>query len=898
LSIEPGQQLSHYRLIEKIGEGGMGLVWKAEDTKLHRRIALKVLPEATAADPDRRARFEREARAVAALSHPNIVTLHSVEESDGVHFITMELVEGRNLTEFLPKDGFPLSRLLEIAIPLADAVSSAHRAGITHRDLKPDNVMIDGTGRLRVLDFGLAKLHEPIGSTGDTQAATVTSDTAEGRVLGTVAYMSPEQAEGKSVDARSDIFSLGTIFYEMASGTRPFRGDTTMSTISSILKDEPSSITELKRTLPRHAGRIIRRCLAKDPDRRYQTALDLRNELEELKTEIDSGTHAAEPGGAASPSRRSRLPVLVGVVGLIAIAVVVAIQFREQSESPATSYTSRPVTASTALDFSPSWSFDGNYIAFSRMTSGNQDIYVTPVDGGNPVVRAPGPGDQVTPRWSPDGGLLAYVSTQKPGTPVFLIPPDGGTPRELIQTNLPALDYRVEWAMGQRPWSADGKTLLVSRATETARVAVHRVTMATREAEQITFPPAGSDDYGPSYSFDGQRIAFRRQTQTGTALMSIPVEGGEAEDLYREEPVTSFAWRPDNRHVVVELGGTVALSSSNLYDIDLASGRKEQLTSGTGLANSPSVSADNRLVYTAQPAHDTFLYLVEVETGKREQITSHSRDNGGARFGPDGRTIAYASDRTGDQEIWLHYLDGRPEKQFTDRRSGDDRAPEWSPDGQRLVFLSDRDGAVLRLFIANADGGGGARPLVDQAITPGLGGASIFEPVSRWSPDGESIAYRVVGAEGNELWTVGPDGLGARKRLDGATGFDWYRGSRQVVVTRRRGSETELSAVDLESGREQTLFVGALQEIDVAPDGSAVAFCYGRGHYSMGLAVLKLEPPSDPDGLPTPVGEPEYVVRTEGSWHVHNGGWSPDSKYLVYTQDRDYGDLYELVEEE
>ena len=902
MAIESGQQLLHYRLIEKIGEGGMGVVWKAEDTKLHRHIALKILPEAMAADPERRGRFEREARAVAALNHPNIVTLHSVEEADtatgSVNFITMELVEGRNLTELVPKDGFPLPRLLEIAIPLADAVSSAHRAGITHRDLKPDNVMIDGAGRLRVLDFGLAKLADPAGTTGDTQAATVTSDTAEGRVLGTVAYMSPEQAEGKSVDARSDIFSLGTILYEMASGTRPFRGDTTMSTISSILKDEPSSVTELKEMLPRHAGRIIRRCLAKEPDRRYQTALDLRNELEELKADTVSGSHAAEPGGTASPSRRSRLPIRVGVVGLIAIAVVVAIQFRKRSEPPPTSYTSRPVRASTELDFSPSWSYDGNYIAFSRMTSGNVDVYVKPVDGGDPVVRASGPGDQIAPRWSPDGGLLAYASTHKPGTPVFLIPPDGGTPRELIRTDLPALDYRVEWAMGQRPWSADGNTLLISRATETAQVAVHRVSIATREAEQITFPPAGSDDYGPSYSFDGQRIAFMRQTQTGTDLMSIPAEGGEAEDLYSEKSVSSFTWRPDNRHVVAELVLTkVALWNSNLHEIDLVSGRVEQLTSGIGLASSPSVSADNRLVYSAAPVHDAFLYLVEVETGKREQVTSHSLDNGGARFRPDGRTIAYASSRTGYQEIWLHHLDGRPETQFTDR-SGDDRAPEWSPDGQRIVFLSDRDGDASKLFIANADGGGGARLLVDQAIDPGLGGASIFEPASRWSTEGESIAYRVVGAEGAELWTVGPDGLGARKRLDGATGFDWYRGSRRVVVTRRRGSETELSAVDLESGREQTLFVGALQEIDVAPDGSAVAFCYGRGHYSMGLAVLKLEPPSDPDGLPTAVGEPEYVVQTEGSWHVHNGGWSPDSEYLIYTQDRDYGDIYELVKEE
>ncbi|MEE9532800.1 MAG: serine/threonine-protein kinase, partial [Acidimicrobiia bacterium] len=230
MTVESGKMLSHYRLVEKIGEGGMGVVWKAEDTKLHRHIALKMLPAEMAADPNRRARFEREARAVAALNHPNIVTLHSVEEastsSGAVHFITMELVEGQTLTHLLPKNGFPLSRLLEIAIPLADAVSRAHRAGITHRDLKPDNIMIDGEGRLRVLDFGLAKLHEPIGSMQGTQVATITSDSAEGRVVGTLAYMSPEQAEGKNVDARSDVFSLGTIFYEMASGMRPFRGDT------------------------------------------------------------------------------------------------------------------------------------------------------------------------------------------------------------------------------------------------------------------------------------------------------------------------------------------------------------------------------------------------------------------------------------------------------------------------------------------------------------------------------------------------------------------------------------------------------------------------------------------------------------------------------------------------
>jgi len=287
-----------------------------------------------------------------------------------------------------------------------------------------------------------------------------------------------------------------------------------------------------------------------------------------------------------------------------------------------------------------------------------------------------------------------------------------------------------------------------------------------------------------------------------------------------------------------------------------------------------------------------------VETGEQTRITSHNDDNFGARFSPDGRTVAYHSTRTGNSEIWLHHLDGRPETQFTDA-PGWDLYPEWSPDGQRLIFVSDRDGDGLKMFIANADGGGGVQRLVDQPISSLRGGFSPVNTylVSHWSRDGASIAYLVADDAATVLWTVGPDGEDARKRMENVTGFDWYLDSRRGVITRRRGSETELIAVDLESGREQTLHVGALTEFDVAPDGSAVAFCYGRGHLAMGLAVLKLEPPSDPGGLPQAVGEPEYVARSQATWHVHNGGWSADSKSLVYTRDTDYGDIYELVEE-
>jgi len=342
----PGQKLSHYRLIEKIGEGGMGVVWKAVDSKLDREVAIKILPDELASDPDRLSRFKREAKVVAGLNHPNIVTLHSVEEVEGLHFITMELVEGQTLTELLPRDGFAPGKLLEVATPLADAVSRAHRAGITHRDLKPDNIMIDNEGRLRVLDFGLAKASEPLGFGGNTQAATLDAVTEEGKILGTVAYMSPEQAEGKPVDPRSDVFSLGTILYEMASGRRPFDGDTSMSTIGSILKDEPASVTELNHSLPRHLGRIVRRCLAKDPERRYQTAQDLRNELEELKAEIDSGEHTGGPVATASrPRSSSRLLLFMGAIAAVAIVAVIATTSRQGGETSPAVYMSRPITS-------------------------------------------------------------------------------------------------------------------------------------------------------------------------------------------------------------------------------------------------------------------------------------------------------------------------------------------------------------------------------------------------------------------------------------------------------------------------------------------------------------------------------------------------------------------------
>ena len=354
-----GKTLGHYEILEKIGQGGMGEVYRARDTKLGREVALKTLPSAKSGDLNWRTRFQREAMAVAALKHPNIVTIHSVEEDGETLFLTMELVEGQSLDYLIPPNGLNLPQLLDIAIPVVQAVSYAHEKGIMHRDLKPQNIMRDERGHLKVLDFGLAKLLEP---EEGSEAATLVGDggvTKEGAVIGTASYMSPEQAEGKSTDARSDIFSLGILLYEMATGQKPFKGDTTISTISSVLKDNPPLVTHLNHSLPNHLGRVVNRCLAKDPGRRYQVALDLTNELEGLREESSSSESVIEERIAVSPpavpaadsaiveGRSSRKRLWIGGGAALALAVVLGL-WQPWASKDASSTGSQTQTAAVA----------------------------------------------------------------------------------------------------------------------------------------------------------------------------------------------------------------------------------------------------------------------------------------------------------------------------------------------------------------------------------------------------------------------------------------------------------------------------------------------------------------------------------------------------------------------
>jgi len=320
--LETGNTLLHYRIVEKLGEGGMGVVWRAADEKLGREVAIKVLPEELARSPERRMRFEREASAIAALKHPNIVTIYALEEAAGVHFIAMELVEGDALADLIPDNGLALPSFLELAGQIADAVSAAHTRGITHRDLKPSNIMLDPDGRVKVLDFGLAKLAEEISD--DDATMSIEDRTAIGQVLGTIAYMSPEQAEGQHVDHRSDVFSLGIVLYEMATGRHPFRRDRNVSTLSAILTAEPTPAVEINDALPAELGEIIGRCLRRSPGDRYPSATELRQDLAELQGRISGVPDAAPPpAGVRDLMRRPRfvIPTALFVLALILAAV-------------------------------------------------------------------------------------------------------------------------------------------------------------------------------------------------------------------------------------------------------------------------------------------------------------------------------------------------------------------------------------------------------------------------------------------------------------------------------------------------------------------------------------------------------------------------------------------------
>jgi eukaryotic-like serine/threonine-protein kinase len=417
--VAAGTTLGHYTVGRLLGIGGMGEVYEAEDTRLHRRVALKVVRGDVAGDPVRRMRLEREASAAAMLNHPHIVTVYSLEEAESTVFLTMELVEGSTLADGIPERGFPLERLLPLSMQLADALHAAHARGIVHRDLKPANVMLTREGIVKVLDFGLSKIAV------DENASMTQTLTGDDRLLGTVPYMSPEQIEGRAADPRSDIFSLGVILFEMATGQRPFNGAAPLGTLTSILKDPAPFAGELNAKVPDEISRIIDRCLIKDPSQRTQSAADLRNQIEDLERMLDSGAWVPVPARTSAgwwrPLRRrmtARANAWIVLTAGAALLVAAGITWRAlgaSSTPPAERRVARftielPANRPIVPGFNPDLALspDGSYLAYTTLPG---PVSIRRVDAleSRPITGTDSPGFRGAPLFSPDGRFISFI---------------------------------------------------------------------------------------------------------------------------------------------------------------------------------------------------------------------------------------------------------------------------------------------------------------------------------------------------------------------------------------------------------------------------------------------------------------------------------------------------------
>jgi Tol biopolymer transport system component len=734
MPLEAGQPLLHYRLVEKLGQGGMGAVWRAFDTKLEREVALKILPEALSREPERLGRFEREAKIVASLDHPNIVTLHSVEESEGRHFLTMELVRGKSLGELIPRQGFLLERLFELVLPLVDAVAAAHDSGVTHRDLKPANIMVDDRGRLRVLDFGLAKTRAELARGPLTTQMPTVAVTEEGKILGTVAYMSPEQAEGKPFDHRSDIFSLGVVLYEMATGRRPFQGDTGASIISSILRDTPPSVTDLNRSLPRHLGRIVRRCLQKDPERRYQTTKDVFNDLVELKEEVDSGEIRPAAADTETPSRRRAWWAGYAVLLLVAVAAVVAMRFFPRGDAPeddAGPNVTRAVqlTSIAGYETYPSISPDGKALVYVSTADGDADIYYQRVGGQTAINLTADCSDLDTqPAFSPDGERIVFRSGRDDGG-VFLMGATGESVRRVAD-----LGFDPSWApdgrhvvvgtiRGHFRGRAFGSELWVVDVETGAK---RRVDVGRRDAVQ------------PSWSPSGHRIAFVSAAQGGSRkIFTAPAEGGASVPAVREAMSWSPVWSPDGRHLLFSSNRS---GGWNLWRVPIdersgeVRGPPEPITTGGGTERVlPSVSADGRLVAYCDGAGRSNIGRVALDPrtgtvrGSPQAITTGTIRHGFPSASPDDRWVSFTGPGE-PEDVYVVGVDGSGRRRLT--RGGRNRASRWSPDGSRVAFQSGRGGSA-QIWAIRPDGTG-LEQLTDYPD------GHVVSPV--WSPDGTKIA--------------------------------------------------------------------------------------------------------------------------------------------------------------
>jgi len=749
MSLEPNSQLGRYRIISLLGRGGMGEVYLAEDTKLERTVALKVLPPDVSNNQQRMNRFAREARAASSLNHPNVAHIYEIEVTDSPCYIAMEYIKGETLREHLVKTRLTLHEALDIAVQATRAVAAAHAAGIIHRDIKTENIMISRDGYVKVLDFGLAKLIEPTEENPDPAALTVTSaQTDPGVVMGTFSYMSPEQARGLAADARTDLWGLGVVIYEMVAGQLPFTGGTASDLLSSILKDEPPPLARFARDVPEALEWIVAKALTKETEGRYQTAKELLTDLQRLKNRLGaeaeiersmppeyrisrssfagasqspfrvstaSSTHAPVTNSVhpqsnaeyiASGIKRHKSGAIVVLTLFMVVAGATAIFFLKNRATQSAALTSSPqhrqmgrVTSDAGLQIGATWSADARLVAYSSDRSGNFDIWVQSLGGGNPIQVTHHPAHDWQPDWSPDGNNIVFRS-ERDGGGIYVVPAFGGNERKVS-------------SFGYRPqWSPDGSKILFLepglRMFDFPKVYFLMLDGQDNTPHEIATSISGTEtgirENSVAWHPDGKRISFMNMDGT---FWTVAITGGapvkseiapKVESQLKEADVelSNFRWARSGKFLYFE--GT-SRGVSNIWRVTVEPDTlrwidgPERLTTDNEQDTNLAVSADGkRLAYTISK-QTTRIWLFPFDSnagqvkGQGQPVTDIEVEASFADLSPDGKKLAFISHMYGMGRQELHV------KSLVDKQdnvlAADDNYryyPRWSPDSTRLAY--------------------------------------------------------------------------------------------------------------------------------------------------------------------------------------------------------------------
>jgi eukaryotic-like serine/threonine-protein kinase len=740
-----GKQFGAYQVISVLGVGGMGEVYLARDERLGRRLALKLLPKRFTWDTDRVRRFEQEARAASALNHPNIITIYDIGELAGTFFIAAEHVEGQTLRQLIERGPLRAKDAIDICSQVADALDAAHEARLVHRDIKPENVIVRPDGYVKVLDFGLVKLTER-GLLKHKPSPSDPHRTNPGTVLGTVSYMSPEQASGIEVDHRSDLFSLGVLMYELLAGAVPFKGNSTASILDAIIHHQHASLASVVEDTNVEVERIVNRALEKDRDLRYQTASDFRAELKRLRRELDSdwiksGLAPSRPKkvkGSALVITKPVLAIATAVLVLAALSLVWLLGGTEKIEpSPWLAARSTQLTDFPHEEFFPSLSPDGNTIVYARRSGGDWDIFMQRVGGFNAQnLTESFSGDDTQATFSPDGQYIAFRS-ERDGGGVFVMGASGESVRrlsdrgkayhpawspdsqEVIYTEERVLDPRDRQVLPHRLWAVNIRTLEKRLITTNDVVQPqwspngHRLaywasdkssqrdiwTMSPRGDSPVQVTNDAATDWNPVWSPEGKYLYFVSDRSGGMQLWRVAIDEQTGRALSAPELVpTPSAF---SQHISLSRDGkrlafVNVRPERNLYRAEIdprrekVLGQPEALTQGARQGRDLDISPDGeRLVYTTVAGTQEDLALVNSDgSGEPRRLTDDEYKDRGPRWSPDGRRIAFYSTRSGNFEIWLINADGTGLRRLTEAGSNKAFTPLWSPDGKWLNYTN------------------------------------------------------------------------------------------------------------------------------------------------------------------------------------------------------------------